>query len=540
MTMRLLTFPIGTTWLPGRVWPPMVVWLPALLVGFTCAVPPIYLVVRAGQSPVAAWEAVWSVTTLSLTMRTVALAASTTTLAVILALPLAWLTARTDLPGRRIWAILAALPLVVPSYIAAMLAVSAFGPRGLLQNVFEPFGVERLPSIYGFWGATIVLGFFTYPYLLLMLRPALMGLDPRLEELSRGFGYGRWTTFWRVVLPQLRPALAAGGLLVALYAVSDFGAVSLLRYDSLTRALFVRYESGFDLSGAAALALVLIGVAFLLIAVQIWTRGDERYHSPKGNTRSVVFTPLGRWRWPALAFVGFHLILALALPLGLLGYWLARGLASADALDGVGASILDSLIAAGLAGLLAVFVALPIAVLSARYVRFFLTRPLELMSHSGFALPGLVVALALVFVALNGGYIGELLYQTLPLLVIAYVLLFLPQALGASRTSLLQISPSMEEAAQGLGRRPWQVLGTVTLPLASRGVVAGAVLVFLTAMKELPATLILSPIGFDPLAVRVWSASSEAFFAQAALPALMLIAFSALPLVVLTLWRRDA
>jgi iron(III) transport system permease protein len=540
MTTRLITFPMRTTWLVERAWPPMVVWLPALLVGSAFAVPPIYLVVRASQSPVAAWEAVWSVTTLSLTMRTVALAASTTTLAVILALPLAWLTARTDLPGRRIWAILAALPLVIPSYIAAMLAISAFGPRGLLQNVFEPFGVERLPSIYGFWGATIVLGFFTYPYLLLMLRPALTGLDPRLEELSRGFGYGSWTTFWRVVLPQLRPALTAGGLLVALYAVSDFGAVSLLRYDSLTRALFVRYESGFDLSGAAALALVLIGVAFLLIAVQIWTRGDGRYHSPKGNTRSVVYTPLGRWRWPALLFVGFHLILALALPLGLLGYWFARGLASAEALDGVGASILDSLIAAGLAGLLAAFIALPIAVLSARYVRFFLTRPLELMSHSGFALPGLVVALALVFVALNGGHIGGLLYQTLPLLVVAYVLLFLPQALGASRTSLLQISPSMEEAAQGLGRRPWQVLGTVTLPLASRGVVAGAVLVFLTAMKELPATLILSPIGFDPLAVRVWSASSEAFFAQAALPALMLIVFSALPLVMLTLWRRDA
>ena len=238
--------------------------------------------------------------------------------------------------------------------------------------------------------------------------------------------------------------------------------------------------------------------------------------------------------------MGVLLTLTLALPLGLLSYWLLRGLAAGEALDGVGASMIDSLTAAGLAALLAAAAALPIAVLSARYAGFALTRPLEALSHSGFALPGLVVALALVFAALNGGVLGGSLYQTLPLLVIAYALLFLPQALAASRTSLVQISPSMEEAARGLGRLPWQVLGSVTLPLASRGVAVGAALVFLTAMKELPATLILSPIGFEPLAVRVWSASSEAFFAQAALPALLLIALSALPLVALTLWRRDA
>ena len=534
MTAWLIPLPVR------RAWPPALLWLPALLVGAACAVPPAYLLVRAGESPAEAWAAVASGSTLSLTLRTVALAAGTTALATALALPLAWLTTRTDLPGRRLVAILAALPLAVPSYVAAMLAVSAFGPRGLLQDALEPLGVERLPSIYGFWGAMVVLALFTYPYLLLTLRPALLGLDPRLEELSRGFGYGRWTTFRRVVLPQLRPALAAGGLLVALYAISDFGAVSLLRYDSLTRALFSRYEAGFDLSGAAALALVLIGVAFALIALELWTRGERRYHSARGALRPTTPTPLGRWRWPALGFVGVLLTLTLALPLGLLSYWLLRGLAAGEALDGVGASMIDSLTAAGLAALLVAAAALPIAVLSARYAGFALTRPLEALSHSGFALPGLVVALALVFAALNGGVLGGSLYQTLPLLVIAYALLFLPQALGASRASLVQISPSIEEAARGLGRRPWQVLGSVTLPLASRGVAVGAALVFLTAMKELPATLILSPIGFEPLAVRVWSASSEAFFAQAALPALLLITLSALPLVALTLWRRDA
>ena len=509
--------------------------LSALLVAAVCALPPAYLVLRAADSPEAAWRALRAASTLSLVVRTAALALATTALAAALAVPLAWLTVRTDLPARRVLAVLAALPLAVPSYIAAMVAISTFGPGGLLADALEPLGVSGVPKIYGFWGATVVLALFTYPYLLLTLRPAVAGLDPRLEEMSRGFGYGRWTTFRRVVLPQLRPALAAGGLLVALYAISDFGAVSLLRYDSLTRALFVRHETGFDYAGAAALALLLVGLALTLVALEVWSRGRSQYHSARGQARPAPRVRLGRWRWPAFAFVVAVVALALALPVGVLGYWLVRGIAAGEAVRGVGGAAIDSLTASGLAALLAAAAALPVAVLSARYRASVLTRPVELLSYSGYALPGLVVALALVFAALRTG----LLYQSLGLLVLAYALLFLPQAVGATRVALLHISPSMEEAARGLGRRPWQVLGSITLPLTSRGIAAGAALVFLTSMKELPATLILSPLGFESLAMRVWTASSEAFFAQAALPALALIALSALPLALIALARNE-
>ena len=289
MTVREAALPLRRALgarIGGERRPAAALLLPALVVALACAVPPAYLMVRAGQSPAVAWEALRALSTLRLVWNTAALALATTALAIALALPIAWLTVRTDLPGRRLLAVLAALPLAIPSYIAAMLAVSAFGPRGLLRDALAPLGVERLPSIYGFWGATVVLALFTYPYLLLTLRPAIAGLDPRLEELSRGFGYGRFTTFRRVVLPQLRPALAAGGLLVALYAISDFGAVALLRYDSLTRALFVRYEAGFDLSGAAALALVLVSLALTLVAFELWTRGRTRYDHAHGSARA--------------------------------------------------------------------------------------------------------------------------------------------------------------------------------------------------------------------------------------------------------------
>ena len=513
---------------PARAgWPPPLLWGSALLVGLLCAVTPIYLLVRAGQAPGTALEVLTARATLELAGRTVLLAAAVTTVASAIALPMAWLTTRSDLPARGVLTVLAALPLAVPSYVGAFVAVSALGPRGLLQQALEPLGVERLPSIYGFWGATAVLALFTYPYLLLTLRPAVATLDPRLEELSRGLGYGRWTTLRRVVLPQLRPAFASGGLLVALYALSDFGAVSLLRFDSLTRSIFSRYESSFDRAGAAALALALGTLALALVATEIWSRGAVRYDSAHGQPRPPSPVALGRWRWPAFAFVAAVLGLALALPAGVLGYWLARGLSAGEAVSGVWGAAQDSLLGAGMAALLAAAAALPVALLAVRHPRFPLSRPVEALAYTGFALPGLVVALALVFVSINLGPV----YQSLWVLVAGYALLFLPQAVGATRVGLLLVRPSMEEAARGLGRPPWQVLGTITLPLASRGILAGGALVFITTMKELPATLILAPIGFETLAVRVWSASSEAFFARAALPALVLIALSALPLL---------
>jgi iron(III) transport system permease protein len=178
---------------------------------------------------------------------------------------------------------------------------------------------------------------------------------------------------------------------------------------------------------------------------------------------------------------------------------------------------------------------MPVAMLAARHAHFPLSRPLEALSYTGYALPGLVVAIAVISLGINLGP----LYLSLTLLVAAYALLFLPQAVGATRVALLRVSPSMEETARGLGRRPWEVMRTITLPLASRGIFAGAALVFITTMKELPATLLLAPIGFETLAVRVWSASSEAFFARAALPALVLIALSSLPLLLPRLFERD-
>ena len=205
--------------------------------------------------------------TLMVLVNSVALATTVTVASLMVGVPIAWLTTRSDLPGRRVWAVLAVLPLVVPSYVGGYAIVAAFGPRGALQSLLEPLGVERLPEIYGFLGAALTLTLFSYPYVVLSVRGALLRLDPAFEEVSRALGRGPWHTFLTVTLPQLRPAMTAGGLLVALYCLSDFGAVSLLQFDSFTRAIYVQYRASFDPALAAVLSLMLVAcTAGILLA----------------------------------------------------------------------------------------------------------------------------------------------------------------------------------------------------------------------------------------------------------------------------------
>lgn len=516
--------------------PPAWLTVPAAITAAAMLLPLVYLVVRATGAGGEVLAIVTAPATLRVLGNSALLAFLVTTASAVIAVPLAWLTVRSDLPGRRMWGVLAALPLCIPTFVGGFTFVSAFGPRGMLRSLLAPFGVERLPEIYGLHGAVLVLTLFSYPYLLLTVRGALTGLDPALEEASRSCGVSRWSTFMRVTLPQLRPAMTSGALLVALYALSDFGAVSLLRYDSFTRAIYVQYRSAFDRTPAAVLALALVAFTLVLLAVEARARGRRAaaFQRLGGAPRAAPLVPLGRWRVPALMFCGTVVGVALLVPAGVLVYWLARGLATGEEFRPVAQAAWNSLRASGSAAVVAAAVAVPLAALSVRHPSR-LSTVLERGAYVGYALPGIVVALALVFF---GARIGEPLYQSLAMLVFAYVVRFLPQSVGATRASLLQVPPALEEASRGLGRSTLATFATVTAPLVRPGVMAGAGLVFLTAMKELPVTLLLAPTGYRTLATAVWSASSEAFFARAAAAALPLVLLSGIPLALLAL-RRD-
>jgi iron(III) transport system permease protein len=507
----------------------------ALLVGVSAAIPLGYLAVRVWEL---GWSETWQIATSERTrtvlIDTIVLAVAVTLAALVISLPLAWLTTRTDLPGRRIWVVLTALPLAIPTYVGSFAMIGALGPRGILQGWLEPLGVERLPSIYGFGGAFVVLTLFTYPYLLLTVRAAYRQLDPSLEEASRTLGRNSLVTFVRVVLPQLRPSIAAGSLLVALYVLSDFGAVSMLRYDTFTRAIYVQYRGGLDRGAAAVMGLMLVVLTIAVLATEQRLRGSESLHRLHGSGARIAATVrLGRWRWIAAGVCTFVVTLALVIPLAVIFYWLWRGTRVGESWLPVWSLVANSLWASALGALLTVVCAWPVAMLAVRSPGRS-SRLVERLSWSGYALPGIVVALALVFF---GAKYVPWAYQTMAMLVFAYMVLFLPQAIGAIRSSLLQVTPSVEEASHLLGAGSFATFRRVVLPLTRPGVTAGAALVFLTCMKELPATLLLAPTEYATLATRVWTASNEAFLARAAAPALALVLLSSLPMFVLV--RRE-
>lgn len=505
----------------------------AVLVGVAAALPLVYLVWRANEFGwAAAWEIATSERTRTLLSATLLLAVAVTATAIVLAVPIAWLTTRTDLPARRFWVVVTALPLAIPTYVGSWAVIGALGPRGMLQGWLERFGVDRIPSIYGFWGAYAVLTLFTYPYVLLTVRAAYRRLDPGLEEVSRTLGRGSIATFWRVVLPQLRPSIVAGGLLVALYTLSDFGAVSMLRYDTFTRAIYVQYRGALDRGSAAVLGLILVTLTISVLAAEQRFRGREHLHRLHGGgARQRRVIALGRWRYLALGALSVLMVFALVVPLSVIAFWLVRGLRVGEQVWPEPTLIVNSLGVSVLGALVGVLAAVPVAIMVVRHPGR-LARLVERLSWSGYALPGVVVALALVFFGAN---LASFAYQSLAMLVFAYVVLFLPQAVGAVRASLLQVTPSLEEASHVLGAGPFTTVRRILVPLTRPGLVAGGALVLLTCMKELPATLLLSPTGFSTLATRMWNATSEGFMARGAGPALALVLLASVPMAVLVI-----
>ena len=518
---------------PAGQGPPLVIWAPALAVAVAMALPLVYLVERALDGGSDVFGLLFRLRTAQILFRSAALVAVVTAASALIAVPLAWLTVRTDMPLRRFWSIASVLPLIIPTYVGGLLVAVSLGPKGMLQGFLEwLIGVERLPDIGGLPGAALTITLLSFPYTLLTVRAALWGQDPALEEMSRSLGHGRWQTLWRVTLPQLRPSIAAGSLLVALYTLSDFGAVSLMRYETFTWAIYIQYNAAFNRALAAALSLVMIAVALSLVVFEAQARGRSRYYrAATGAARPPTLVQLGPWRWPAFAFAAAVTALSLALPLSLLAYWAVRGIAAGEPVEFLWGNALNSMYVSGLAALVAVAAAVPVVVFTVRFPGR-MSWVVERLAYTGFALPGIAVALALIFF---GARFATPLYQTLVLLVFAYVVLFFPQALGAIRATYLQVSPRLSESAQSLGKDPTSILFRVTLPLMVPGMLAGGSLVFLTAMKELPATLLLSPIGFGTLATSIWSYAEEAFFARAAVPALLLVAVSAFPTAFLIL-----
>jgi iron(III) transport system permease protein len=491
----------------------------AIVVAAVFAAPLAYLVVRNAADADALLDAVTSERALRALGRTVLLAASVSVAAAALGLAAAWTVVRTDLPGRRLWRVLLPLPLVIPSFIGAFALVAAFAPGGLVAQLA---GGRDLPDVRGFWGALVVLSLLTYPLVYLPAAARLRRLPASLEESARLLGRRGGSAFLRVVLPQVRGAVLAGTLLVFLYVVSDFGAVQLLRYDTLTRTIYATRL--LDRETSLALSLELGVLALAVVAAERAFAPRRVVEATRGRPLAV---PLGRWKPLALAFVAGLVGLALAAPTAVLVWWAVRGSAGADRLGDLVEPTLNTAWVSLLAAALAVVVVLPVAYATVRR-RDVAGEAANAVVVAGFALPGLAIALALVYWTLgSGGLVGGA-YGTTGLLVFAYVVHFGAQTLRTAQVAVAGVPRELEEAASALGAGRTRRYARVELPLMAPGLVAGGGLVLLSAMKELPATLLLAPPGFQTLATEIWGSTEDAYFAEASVAALVLIALSGL------------
>lgn len=444
-------------------------------------------------------------------LSTVLLQALAVPLSVTLALALAWLTERSDMPGRALWRWLAIAPLAIPAFVMAYAMDSTFP---MLRGLGPAVGIS-------------VLAYFPLVYLPVIAQ--VRRLDPAAEEIAATLGQSPAQVFFTVVLPQLRLAIGGGGLLIALHLLAEYGLFVLIRYDTLTVAIVNQFQAVYDGPAANLMGIVLVACAAAILGLEAWLRRNRRYaRVGSGAARNAPLARLGRWTalWLLLPIV--TTALAVGLPVATLMRWIVIGGIDAWHLPELGAALGQTFLYAVLGAAFVCLAALPIAWMSMRAPGP-LQRVLENVHLYVGGLPGVIVALALVAITVR---IALPLYQTVATMVVAYVLLFLPRAIVSIRASLAQVPIELERAAIALGHPPFRAAVTTTLRLALPGIAAGLSLVAMGIMTELTATLMLSPIGTETLATQFWSRTGEFDHMGAAPFALAMVVLS-IPLCVI-------
>lgn len=497
-----------------RVRVPAALAVPAAAAAVIALIPAYYLVTEAfarGASNV--WNEIFQSRTWDLIVRSTWLTILVTVASIVVGTISAWVTTRVAIPGRTVLLVLLALPLAIPSYLSAFAWIS------------------WQPRLEGFWGAAIVLTCACYPYVMLPVAAALRGLDSTQEDVARSLGRTERQVTWGLVLPQVRPSITAGGLLVALYVLSDFGAVAAMRYETFTWVIYGAYRAGFNPSRAATLSLVLVAAALVLVALESKARGRAgavrigsgvaRHRGKVASPRAAIGAVLS-----SVAIIG----VGLGVPIASVVSWLGRETQRSVPWADVRSAILDSFLIGLSTACATVLIALPVGIAASRYRSRF-SSIIERSTYVTHALPGIVIAISVVYVGIR---LLTPWYQKLPLLVLGQVLIFLPLAVAAIRNSIEQSSVRIEEVAKSLGAGTMDTIRRVTVPLALPGIGAAAALTMLNAMKELPTTLLLRPTGWDTLATSIWKYSTVSDYAAVGPYAVALMVVTAIPTAVVS------
>jgi iron(III) transport system permease protein len=469
----------------------------------------------------------------------------------VLGAGLAWLIAMCEFPGRRFfeWALM--LPLAMPAYVLAFVAVAMLDFSGPLQSAMRAiFGGEVwFPPIRSAGGIVAVMILAFYPYVYMLARAAFLAQGRRMLETGRVFGLTPWAAFLRVALPMARPALAAGVALALMETLADFGAVSVFNYDTFTTAIYKSWQGLFSLPAAAQLASLLLLFVALGLFGERQLRGRARYHVTARTGHEERYRLAGGRALAASMICILVLSLAFLIPLGQLLVWVWS-----TAAEDFDSRYLNFFINTVLLGAAAALVTAFCALLLAYTYRLKpdrLVRGAVRFATLGYALPGSVLAVGImvsfvwfdqwIIEALRSGLgisVGPVLTGTLAALLLAYGVRFMAVAHGPIDSSFERIRPTLWQAARSLGASNWEILWRVSLPLLRTGLMSAGLLVFVEVMKEMPATLLLRPFGWDTLAIRVFEMTSEGQWDRAALPAVTLILTGLIPVVLLV--RRSS
>ena len=501
-----------------------------LVLALLFAFPGLYLVYRALGADADPGALLFSRRTLAPLWRTLKLAVTVSAGALVLGTAMAWLTCRTDLPLRRLWRVLMPLPLVFPTFLGAAAFIRTLNPGGLANDLLSSFGVGATPELRGFFGAWLVLTLLTFPYVYLPVAARLRQLPASLEESARLLGDSALAAFWRVSLPHTASAIGAGTLLVFLYTLSDFGAVQLMRYDTLTRAIATNHLA--NPPAALALSLMLLIFAAAVVLAERWV-SRRLPEGVRGGSREPPTLRLGRWRPAAVGAVAVTALASVGAPMVALVDWAIGGLTRTFG-DGrplvldysrVADATFSTLWVSVAAAIVAVAAVLPIAFLVGRH-----RSRAGWLAHavviSTFALPGLLIALSMRFWTLRSDVAFTLFGDTIALLVFAYVVRFGSLAMGVSVVAVRSVPGRLHDSARLLGAGPVRRFFTVDMPLMGPALGAGAGLVLLSVMKELPISLLVSPLGFSTLATQIFGSFEDAFVAEAGLMGVVLVVLS--------------
>lgn len=489
--------------------PPRLLLVVAVFGAFISLLPLAYLLIRATEVGAGDLGEVFRrESTLQLLINSALLVTAVSVTAVLVGFTQAWLVIRTDISFKALIGISAIAPLAIPSYIAAYSWLSIF------------------PKFTGFPAAWLILSLGTAPYVFLAISAALIRNNRTTEEVARTLGYSQWQTLRLITWPEIRVAAYGSGLLAALYVLSDFGAVSLLRYETFTRAIYTSYRAGFDRTTAAALALVLVLATIALLILH--SRLPDVQLKRSERTSEPIQMKLRSLKAPFSLLMFLWLVAGTLVPLASLTFWLVRGRSETD-YGALSRAFINTISYAISGGLIVTFVGLAVALLAVRF-KSRTTNFIEKSIWLSHALPGLVFALAFVF--LSNRFLPNI-YQTNALVLIAYIGLFLPNAISVLRVPIAQIPKSTDEVARTFGYSQLQVIRKVILPGAAPGILSAAAFVSLTVIKELPATLILRPTGIETMATKLWAETSINAFAAAAPYAALLVLIAGIPALVL-------